>query len=221
MISRLPKWVWLGGGLLAFCAGTINVIALLGFAHKAATHITGIVSLFSIGFMEGKSEETAQTLTMLISFFMGAVISGLIIRDGHLRMGRRYGGALSIESIMLLLATYGFVHRHVWGEYFACMAAGLQNAMASTYSGTIVRTTHLTGILTDLGGLFGNRLVGVPVDNRRVKLLSGILFSFLSGGLFGVYCYQKLEAWAMLVPAGIIGLCALAYEVLRRKLDDF
>lgn len=217
MVSRLPKWVWLGGGVLAFCAGMVNVIAILGFTHKAATHVTGIVSHFSIAVMQINESSAAETFLIILSFFVGALLSGMIVRDGHLRMGRRYGFALAIESGLLFLATYGFVKASIWGEYCASMAAGLQNAMASTYSGTIVRTTHLTGVLTDLGSLFGNKLLGVPVDSKRIKLLSVIFISFLIGGFFGSFCYQRFQAWAMLVPAIIIGCSALVYEVFRRN----
>ncbi len=218
MISKLQKWVWLGAATLSFAAGMINVIALSGFAHKAATHMTGVVSLFSISLFKNEFLTTLETFWILLSFFGGAVISGIIIRDGHLKMGRRYGFALAVESGLLFLSTYGFVKRSILGEYFACAAAGLQNALASTYSGTIVRTTHLTGILTDLGAMAGNKAYGLSVDTKRFKLLSIIFFSFMAGGFFGCILYEQWNAWAMLVPAMIIGASALGYEFFRRIL---
>ena len=137
MISKLQKWVWLGAAALSFSSGMINVIALSGFAHKAATHMTGVVSAFSIALAESKASSAAGTFLIILSFFGGAVLSGIIIRDGHLKMGRRYGFALAVESVFLFLATYGFITHSIWGEYFACAASGLQNALAITYSGTI------------------------------------------------------------------------------------
>lgn len=220
MITKLQKWVWLGAAALAFSSGMINVIALSGFAHKAATHMTGIVSSFSIALAENKTHAAYETFLILLSFFAGAFISGIIIRDGQLKMGRRYGFALVIESALLFLAAYGFVQNSIWGEYLACAAAGLQNALASTYSGTIVRTTHLTGILTDLGALTGNKVHGLPVDVKRFKLLSIILGAFIAGGYVGSLLYQHWNAWAMLVPALLIGASAVGYELFRRRLIE-
>jgi uncharacterized membrane protein YoaK (UPF0700 family) len=218
MISKLQRWVWLGAAALSFSSGMVNSIALLGFAHKAATHMTGIVSIFSIELSFGNAGLAAGAFLIIISFFTGAFISGVIIRDGHLKMGRRYGFALAIESGFLFLATCGFVNHSLWGEYFACAAAGLQNALASTYSGTIVRTTHLTGILTDLGALTGNKAAGLPVDTKRFNLLLVIFFSFIAGGFAGSFIYKWWNEWAMLVPALVIGASAIGYEFFRRTM---
>lgn len=218
MISKLPKWVWAGAAVLAFCAGMVNAIAIFGFVHKGITHVTGNTSLFSIAVSEGDWKNVAQILPIIISFFTGAILAGFIIGDARLRMGRRYGVALAIESILLLVSTYGFARGFIYGEYFASMAAGLQNAMASTYSEAIVRTTHMTGILTDIGSLLGNKIRGIKIDKKRIKLLSIIFFSFLSGGLLGAFCYQRLGVLAMLVPAAIIGASSIGYEIFRREV---
>ncbi len=218
MIEKLPKWVWLGAAILALSAGMVNVIAILGFVHKGITHVTGNCSVLSIAMLEGDWKSIVQAFFIVASFFFGSVLAGVIIGNGHLKMGRRYGFALAVESALLLVSTYGFVRGLIYGEYFASMAAGLQNAMASTYSGTIVRTTHLTGTLTDLGAIMGNRLRGIKADRKRVNLLAVIFFSFLSGGLLGAFYYRLLGALAMLVPAAVIGVSSLGYEFFRLKM---
>ena len=77
-----------------------------------------------------------------------------------LRLGRRYGVALSVESLMLFAAIPLFRHQHLAGPLLAAMACGLQNAMATTYSGAVVRTAHLSGMFTDLGIMLGHWLFG-------------------------------------------------------------
>ncbi len=215
MVSKLPRWVWSGAAALAFCAGMVNVIAILGFVHKGITHVTGNCSLFSIFVVDGDWNGIRQTAWVVASFFAGAALSGLIIGDAHLRMGRRYGAAMGLECTLLLASTVGFVRGGIYGEYFASMAAGLQNGMASTYSESIVRTTHLTGILTDLGSLAGNALRGIKVNMRRVNLLAVIFLSFLGGGLLGTVSYRRFGAYSMLVPAFLVGASSLVYEVFR------
>jgi uncharacterized membrane protein YoaK (UPF0700 family) len=221
MISKLPRWVWIGSGLLAFSAGSVNSIAFLGFVHHAATHVTGTFSVLSISLFTQDRQQIIQTSLLLFFFFAGAFLSGFIIHDGQLKMGRRYGFALSIECLLLLLSTYGFIRVSVWGEYFASMAAGLQNSMASTYSGSIIRTTHLTGILSDLGALAGGRVRGYEneLSNKKAYLLSLIIISFTAGGFLGALSYNHLGPLAMLVPACVIGMSALGYEfILRRRI---
>lgn len=216
MISKLPKWVWAGAAVLSLCAGMVNVVAILGFVHQGITHVTGTSSLLSIAVFECNWQGMAQASSIVLSFFLGSIVSGIIIGDARLRMGRRYGVALAVECGLLLVSAKGFSEGLIYGECFASMAAGLQNAMASTYSEAIVRTTHMTGVLTDIGALIGNKIRGIQADDRRIRLLSIIFFSFLIGGGIGAFCYRLFDARAMLVPAGIIGASAVVYEILRR-----
>lgn len=215
MISRLPRWVWTGGAVLSFVAGMVNAIAFLSFVHQASTHITGIITHFSLKTFQADFVGMSQSGFSILFFFTGAALSGLIVRDGHLRMGRRYGVALTIECALLLFSTWAFHEKMVLGEYLACMAAGVQNAMVSTYSGAIVRTTHMTGILTDLGSLIGQWLGGVSVSFQKIKLLVGILLAFFWGGFCGAFAYGSMGYLAMLIPATIVGICALVYLWLR------
>lgn len=60
MITKLQKWVWLGAAALSFASGMVNVIALSGFVHKAATHMTGIVSAFSIALSQNHLSSIAE-----------------------------------------------------------------------------------------------------------------------------------------------------------------
>lgn len=216
MIRKLPGWIWLGGGILAGVAGMVNAVAYLSFTHQAATHMTGIFTRLSIGLLDLESEQTRQAAMMLFAFLTGAAICGVIIHDGHLKMGRRYGVALSVESAILFAATLGFQQHSVWGEWLAAMAAGLQNAMVSTYSGSIVRTTHMTGILTDVGAIMGQMVRGVKIDLLRMRLLLLLMTAFLMGGILGAFLFQKWGYFAMLVPASMVAVTAGGYLVIRR-----
>lgn len=217
MIRKLPRWAWLGGIVLAGVAGMVNAIAYLSFTHQAATHVTGIFTQLSIGLFDMESAQTRSAAAMLGSFFLGSVLCGCIIHDGHLKMGRRYGVALALESVLLFAATAGFILHSVWGERLAAMAAGLQNAMVSTFSGATVRTTHMTGILTDLGALIGQRVRGIKADGLQMKLLALLMFSFTGGGVLGVLFYGRWGYLGMLVPAFTVAGSAVGYLLIRRN----
>ncbi len=91
------------------------------------------------------------------------------------------------------------------------MAAGLQNALATSYSSAVVRTTHMTGIVTDLGVHFGHAIRGEPFEWGKVKLLGLLLGGFLLGGLLGAIAFPVLRAYALMPPALALAAGALAF----------
>ena len=123
MISKLPRWVWVGGSVLAFMAGMINAVGYLGFRHQAVTHLTGTTTLLGIATATGDTAVGLNLLAVMISFLAGSILSGFLIQNSTLKLGRRYGVALLIESGLLFLAI-PFLHRsNSMGDYlsFRCL----------------------------------------------------------------------------------------------------
>lgn len=166
-----PPWITAGALCLAGCAGCINAVGFLGAQHQALSHMSGTVT--NLGIELGLADRTLawRAFVVLGAFFLGCVASGLIIRQSTLKLGRRYGVALVLESLLLFAAVW-FFRRHATntGDYLAAMACGLQNAMATGYSGAVIRTTHVSGIVTDLGIAVGLLARREPVDWRRIRL---------------------------------------------------
>ena len=105
------------------------------------------------------------------------------------------------ESVLLFFAFYLLSDGSFYGHFAASAACGIQNAMATKYSGAIVRTTHLTGIFTDLGIMFGTVFRGEAVDKRKALLFLIIISGFIFGGTFGAYLFIHLAFKALLFPA--------------------
>ena len=211
MISKLPRWVWSGAWALAFIAGIINVVGLLGFEHQAVTHLTGTTSLLAAAVAASDAASVLHFAIIIGSFVGGTVLSGFLIQDSTLKLGRRYGVALLLESLMLCGAVLLLQRHSDGGVYLASSACGLQNAMVSTYSGAVVRTTHLSGMFTDLGISLGHALRGLPVDMLRLRLCFLIISAFFSGGVVGAFCFHRLGYSTLLIPAALTGLTALLY----------
>lgn len=217
MINQLPRWVEIGGFCLALIAGSVNAIALLGFNHQGVSHLSGSSSQLGVELAQGEMVGALHLLLILLSFVLGAAVSGCVIGNQSLKLGRRYSAALLAESLALLLAMLMLEQGSHFGHYLASAACGLQNAMTSTYSGAVVRTTHVTGLFTDLGIMLGLKLRGQPADRRRILLYLILIAGFIGGGVFGAFGYSHWHYRALLSPSVMAALLALIYLAYWRR----
>ncbi|MDG2526899.1 YoaK family protein [Stenotrophomonas sp. HITSZ_GD] len=215
-MKALPAWVWVGAVTLSAVAGMVNVIGYLGFAHQVVSHLTGTTSLLGVALAQGDWPGVGFLWGVLIAFSLGAMCSGLIIQDSTLRLGRRYGVALLLESALLLAAVPLFERHGMGGAWLAAMACGVQNALATTYSGALIRTTHLSGMFTDLGIGLGHLLRGLPLPMRRLTLSGLIISGFLGGSLVGAWLFAAWHYRALYVPAAITGIAGGGYVAWRQ-----
>jgi uncharacterized membrane protein YoaK (UPF0700 family) len=116
---------------------------------------------------------------------------------------------------LLFAAVPLLAHRNPAGLYAAACACGLQNAMASTYSGTVVRTTHISGMFTDLGIFLGHALRGLPVDSKRLRMCVLVITGFFCGGLAGAVSFHFIGTNALLIPAVFTGGASGGYTLYR------
>jgi uncharacterized membrane protein YoaK (UPF0700 family) len=217
MITKLPRWVWTGAWVLAFIAGIVNVVGFLSFEHQGITHLTGSTSLLAIALATPDASAIIHFAAIIGSFVAGTVLSGFIIQDSTLQLGRRYGFALLLESALLFLAVPLLNRHHAGGLYCAACACGLQNAMMTTYSGTVIRTTHLSGMFTDLGIALGHALRGLPVDGKRLRMCVLVISGFLCGGIIGALTYRQWQAATLLIPAAITAALSIGYGIYRTQ----
>ncbi len=215
MLTKLPRWVGIGAFFLALAAGSINIVMLESLLHQAVTNHTGNTSTMMIALAQGHFVMALHLFLVVFTYLAGSVLSGFIIRDSHLTLGRRYGYSLVIETAAILGAWRVFGSSPFSGQLLLSGASGLQNALATTYSGAVIRTTHLTGIYTDIGVLLGNRLAGIPMPPRKLKLLVTIVAGFLAGGLIGALLFSVIGVAVLAIPASISGSLATAYFVYR------
>ncbi|GAB1431448.1 YoaK family protein [Spirochaetota bacterium] len=216
MIQKLPAWIGLGSFTMAFSAGAINVFTMNTMMGQAVTHHSGNTSAMIIAVSHGELTYALFILTVIAAFLAGSILSGFIIKDYHLKLGRRYGVSLILESVIILTAWYVLDNQPKFGLLLLAVAGGLQNAMATTYSGAVIRTTHLTGLYTDLGVIIGNRLAGIEIPKKKLKILLDILSGFILGGLVNVLLYPKTGNKILAIPAAISGCLGLIYYIYRR-----
>lgn len=211
MINKLPGWVEIGGFFLAALAGFVNAIGLLGFRHQSVSHLTGTSTFLSLEIAKLDTTEALHLFVVMLSFVLGAAFSGVLIGNTALKLGRRYSVALLVESALLFLSMLLLARDMHAGQYLASAACGLQNAMTSTYSGAVIRTTHVSGLFTDLGIALGLRLRGQPADRRKIILYATLIAGFVVGGIVGALGFERFAFAAMLFPSALAALLAISY----------
>ncbi len=196
-------------GAMAFVAGAVNAGGFLAVGHYTS-HMTGVVSSMADHAAIGDYEALAYAFGMLLCFVGGAFVSTLLISYGRRHRWRgRYALALGLEALLLLLfghlgarleaRDYGWVNGAV---ALLCFIMGLHNAVTTNISGAAVRTTHLTGTVTDIGielsRLAYRNAREIPdaprilADRPKLKLMALILSSFLAGGVAGAVGFKHI-----------------------------
>lgn len=215
--------------LLCLTAGFVNIAGLLAFS-VLTTNVTGHVAFFAEHLAQGSWEQVRIIGLWMLLFLLGAFTTSLIID----RIGRHQTFAYTLPiliefAILLLNALYG--HHYdgsaVRQESFAgslLFAMGMQNAMVSMISGSVVRTTHLTGIFTDLGIELAAASQPGGTDKaglrQKITLRLVIIFFFLSGAVAGGYFYSSLGQYTFLIPATIL-IITMFYDISRVNLLKF
>lgn len=199
--QQLPLWIQLGAFMLALNAGMINVIGLITLLHQSVSHMTGNASMLAISLLQGDLSNSIFLFSVILSYVLGSSYSGFILGNSHFQVRLRYGLPLSLVALFIVLSWYFITDYPRYGLLWACAAMGIQNAMVSHYQGAIIRTTHLSGVLTDLGLALGYMFRGLKNDHRRVILHLLILFGFILGGIIATWAYPYLKLQTFLIPA--------------------
>ncbi|KAA8734980.1 DUF1275 domain-containing protein [Acinetobacter qingfengensis] len=220
-LQQLPNWIQFGAFLLALNAGMINVLSLITVLHQSISHMTGNVSVFAIAWSHQDYRMMIYVLLVVIFFVLGSFYSGYILGDGNVQLGRRYGIPLTLVSLFILLCWCFIPYFPRYALLWAAAAMGMQNAMVSHYRGTIIRTTHLSGVLTDIGLAFGYLVRGLKVDPRRLLLHFLILSGFFVGGVIATIIYKFWGTHAFLIPAILTASLSLTYWALYLRQHPY
>lgn len=212
--------------LLSFVAGIVNVAGFLA-VQKLTTNVTGhfaffVDEIFKLNFWGG-----FVYFIYIFFFFLGSFVSSYLVELISQKTERNiYVFPTSIE--ILILFSIGIFGRNLIIEnqnIIACsllFAMGLQNSLVTKISNATVRTTHLTGLFTDLG-IELSQLFFYRETEKKTKLYSSIklrltiISFFFIGGIIGGIFYTKIELKVLLI-AGITLLLGLIYDNIKLKI---
>ncbi len=222
------------GSVLAFVAGAVNAGGFLAVGHYTS-HMTGALSSMADEFVIGNLLMVGGGLAMVVAFVLGAMTTSLMINWGRRReLHSQYALPLLAEAALLLV--FGVLGTSLRTGYdlvapatvlLLCFVMGLQNAIITKASQAEIRTTHMTGIATDIGIELGrlvyrnhtqalDRIHVVKADRDRLSIHLTILVLFVVGGVCGAFAF-KLVGFMATVPLAVL-LALIAAPALVRDL---
>ena len=211
------------GWTLAFIAGATNAGAFLA-VKQYTSHMTGMVSSMADYLVLGDIHLAAGALGGVVSFLIGAATSAVLVnyaRRRHLKS--QFALPLLLGAgLLLLFGIIGARLATIHGLFvpgtvmLLCFIMGLQNAVITKISRSEIRTTHITGLVTDIGIELGklvywNRIQVVPslrvrADRDRLLVLSVLVFAFALGGVLGAIGFQRI-GYSTTIP--LVQCCVL------------
>ncbi len=222
------------GLLLAFNAGAVNAGGFL-VLHMYTSHMTGFASQLADGMVLGNLTLLLNALGAILAFVSGAAVCAVLVNWGRQhRMHGVYALPLVLEAALMFPFGLMGAITLTWATPFAVpltvlllsFIMGLQNAVASKTSGGSIRTTHMTGNITDVGIELGKMLywngrarvseAAVRHDRARMRRAGGLVGMFVLGGAMGALGF-KYVGFVCVVPLAAL-LLALSIPPLLRDI---
>ena len=232
--SKSNVSIWM---LMAFQAGILNIGGFMA-CHRFVSHVTGFATFFGYEVNQNDSSHAIGMLAVPLFFLLGAMISGLLV-DIRLKLHKKPKYYISFGFIFFLMlivfvggisGKYGVFGSSLRtpGDYvlliLLCFICGLQNGTITSVSKSVVRTTHLTGITTDLGiglmRLMNASKIQEPMDNEKKAVLMrlGIILFFVLGSVVGGFVFSRLAYTGFLIPvftSGFLFVTMLYFQAKR------
>ena len=216
------------GGLTAFSAGMVNVTSVIIF-FAFTSNVTGHYAILAEEIAKGNWHEALIVFGWIFMFFFGNFTSNYIVINFD-RKNRYLAHSLPLFIEILCLfavGTYGYLY---YAETLAetelmvaimLFAMGIQNGLTASISNFAVKTTHLTGLTTDIGLLASMFTQKRFRENKALRAKKNILLTiataYLSGGIFAGFIYLKIGFLVFHVACLVIGLI-IAYEYYKLKV---
>ncbi len=212
--------------LLAFVAGLVNVVGFFA-VQRLTTNVTGHFAFFVDEFFKLDFVQAVIYFLYILFFLLGSFTSNFIVETISRKSERyMYIVPAGFEStILLVIALSGralIISNPNLIAFSLLFAMGLQNSLVTSISNAVIRTTHLTGLFTDLGIELSQLFFYKTIEQKKklissIKLRLSIISFFFIGGIIGGVFYTKVGIYTLLI--GTIALIlGLIYDDIKFKL---
>lgn len=215
------------GASTALTAGMTNISGAIA-CYLFTANVTGHVTNFANHLISDKKFEMVAAFGALVTFFMGAFAASFLIRSfEHKGMYKAFAAPFVLEIILLVLIAFYGLGNNAHAEYYEELLAagllfsmGLQNSSVTVITGGSVKSSHLTGLVTDLGNEAAQWLH--PSTNKtdalknKLRLRLTILACYIAGGIIGGLLFIQYSFAAFFYISGLLALI-LAYDLLKKE----
>lgn len=237
--SKSNVSIWM---LMAFQAGMLNIGGFMA-CHRFVSHVTGFATFFGYEINQKNETHAIGMLVVPLFFLLGSMISGFLV-DIRLKLHKRpkYYLSFGLINLLLLLVFLGGI-----GGYFGkfgepltdghdyllliilCFTCGIQNGSITSVSKSVVRTTHLTGITTDLGiglaRIMSSRILKISLEDEKKATLMriGIILFFGSGSVLGGFIFSKYAYSGFIIPvftSGFLFVLMLYFQFIKVRFNQ-
>lgn len=190
---------------LTFVAGAANAGGFMAIGQYTS-HMSGIISSMADNLSLNAYSLVVAGFFALLAFVSGAAVSAVLVNWGRrLDIQSEYAFPLLLEALLLIV--FGLFGSRLQAASLVvvpitivllCFIMGLQNAIITKISQSRIRTTHMTGIVTDIGIELGrmayfNKDASLPpvrADRHQLALLVSLCTSFFLGGVCGAFGFR-------------------------------
>ena len=201
---------------LSFIAGIVNIAGVLSVA-TLTTNVTGHFAFFAEQIALKNYSKAITIIIYILFFLLGAFASNFMVELAMLKKPRiAHAFPMFLEIIILLFVGFSSNFHPDYIAYLLLFAMGLQNALVTNISQSVVRTTHLTGLFTDLGIelsqlFFFKKDAELKRLSRSIFLRLSIIFFFFLGCVLGGLFYENFHL-KILLFAALVLLFALLFD---------
>lgn len=207
--------------ILAATAGAANAGGFFALGQYTS-QMTGYLSQFADTVAIGDFGLAILAGFAVSAFVAGAAFSAVVITWARSQNGRhQYAWPLLIQGGFLACFAGGGIFSSEAGRLFSlaclCFIMGMQNATITKISSARIRTTHATGMLTDIGIELGRTAYNfvrpnsaLIVDNNKLRILLQLVCAFVGGGIIGAFGYNYAGFFFSLPLAGVLLTIGLA-----------
>lgn len=197
LFKKFFCFAWIGS--LTFLAGAINICAIVLFGISI-THYTGNISHAAVALGSGQLLVLGKLLAYIIIFFTGSVIAGFLFHRHEADLSKNHGLLPILFGISLLAIYKGFNSK----EATLCILAlgmGIQNGTCIRMNNVLVRTTHMTGYITDAAYSLVAVLKGNVEQVWKLRFFLISILVYFTGGLISFIAVNKIGNLTIVVLA--------------------
>ena len=204
--------------ILAHLAGFINTVSVFCFSGMTVSHVTGLLSKLAVSIITLDMDACLQLLSIVSAFFVGAVAAGIATGERAFYLHKIYGYIILAIGLLILIP---FFFESWVSVMLLAFLMGLQNGMVVSFNGILVRMTHMTGNLTDIGVYIGYKIRGDKKEKPIACLVPAAAFlGFFLGGMIGILLHIFIGSYGFVVASAVYLLLGAIYFRLQRTCND-